>query len=69
MLLSRTIQISRVRNRFVGIEVFTTVAMKDVFFYPEDGGDMFLPNVGSLPTYTMPHPRRLHSSEMILFEQ
>jgi hypothetical protein len=32
------------------------------FFYPEDGGDTFLRNVGSYKTYTAPHPRRRHSS-------
>jgi hypothetical protein len=29
------------------------------FFYPEDGGDMLLRNVGSHKIYTSPHPRRL----------
>jgi hypothetical protein len=28
------------------------------FFYPEDGSDMFLRNVGSHKIYTTPHPRR-----------
>jgi hypothetical protein len=33
------------------------------FFYPEDGGDTFLRNVGSFHRiYTTPHPRRRHSS-------
>jgi hypothetical protein len=32
------------------------------FFYPEDGGDTFLRNVGSYKTYAAPHPRRRHSS-------
>jgi hypothetical protein len=32
------------------------------FFYPEDGGDTFLQNVGSHKIYTAPHPRRRHSS-------
>jgi hypothetical protein len=32
------------------------------FFYPEDGGDMFLRNVGSHKIYTAPHLRRRHSS-------
>jgi hypothetical protein len=32
------------------------------FFYPEDGGDMFLRNVGTHKIYTAPHPRRRHSS-------
>jgi hypothetical protein len=31
-------------------------------FYPEDGGDTFLRNVGSHKIYTTPHPRRRHSS-------
>jgi hypothetical protein len=33
------------------------------FFYPEDGGDTFLRNVGSHKIYTAPHPRRRHSSQ------
>jgi hypothetical protein len=33
------------------------------FFYPEDGGDSILRNVGSIDhIYTAPHPRRRHSS-------
>jgi hypothetical protein len=32
------------------------------FFYPEDGGDTFLRNVGSHKIYTEPHPRIRHSS-------
>jgi hypothetical protein len=33
------------------------------FFYPEDGGDTILRNVGSIDhIYTAPHPRRRHSS-------
>jgi hypothetical protein len=35
------------------------------FFYPEDGGDTFLRNVGSYKIYTAPHPKRQHSSERI----
>jgi hypothetical protein len=32
------------------------------FFYPEDGGDTILLNVGSIDhIYTAPHPRRRHS--------
>jgi hypothetical protein len=31
-------------------------------FYPEDGGDTFLRNIGSHTIYTAPHPRRRHSS-------
>jgi hypothetical protein len=33
------------------------------FFYPEDGGDTFLRNVGSHKSYTAPHPEDgiLHS--------
>jgi hypothetical protein len=34
------------------------------FFYPEDGGDTFLRNIGSHKIYTAPHPTRRHSSEM-----
>jgi hypothetical protein len=38
------------------------------FFYPEDGGDTFLRNVGSHKIYTAPHPRRRHSSNLHTFE-
>jgi hypothetical protein len=34
-----------------------------VFFYPEDGGDTFLQNVGSYKIYTAPLPRRPYSSQ------
>jgi hypothetical protein len=37
------------------------------FFYPEDGGDTFLRNVGSHKIYTAPHPRRRHSSYSLLW--
>jgi hypothetical protein len=36
------------------------------FFYPEDGGDTFLRNVGSHMIYTAPHPRRRNSSLITL---
>jgi hypothetical protein len=32
------------------------------FFYPEDGGDTFLRNVGSHKIYTAPNPRIRHPS-------
>jgi hypothetical protein len=32
------------------------------FFYPEDGGDTFLQNIGSHKIYNGPHSRRRHSS-------
>jgi hypothetical protein len=35
------------------------------FFYPEDGGDTFLRNVGSHKTYTAPHPRRRRSPHFL----
>jgi hypothetical protein len=35
------------------------------FFYPEDGGDTFLRNIGSHKNYTVPHPRKRHSSGRI----
>jgi hypothetical protein len=39
------------------------------FFYPEDGGDMILRNVGSIDhIYTAPHPRRRHSSTYMKFK-
>jgi hypothetical protein len=38
------------------------------FFYPEDGDDTFLWNLGSFHwIYTTPHPRRRHSSYLPLF--
>jgi predicted RNA binding protein YcfA (HicA-like mRNA interferase family) len=40
--------------------VWTDVSEKciAVIFYPEDGGDTFLRNVGSHKNYPAPHPRR-----------
>jgi hypothetical protein len=38
------------------------------FFYPEEGGDTFLWNVSSNKIYTVPHPRRRHSSNIILID-
>jgi hypothetical protein len=37
--------------------------MKNAVFWapPEDGGDIFLRNVGLHKIYTAPHPRRRHS--------
>jgi hypothetical protein len=51
--------------------IFTTtlVARSRIFpffFYPEDGGDMFLRNVGLYNIYTAPHPRRRHSSNVVI---
>jgi hypothetical protein len=37
------------------------------FFYLEDEGDTFLLNVGSHKNYTAPHPRKRHSSIVLLF--
>jgi hypothetical protein len=37
------------------------------FFYPEDGGDTFLRNVGSHKIYTAPHPTRRHSTNSFWF--
>jgi hypothetical protein len=44
--------------------VFSDVApcIASVFIYPEDGGDMFLRNIGLHNIYKAPHPRRRHSS-------
>jgi hypothetical protein len=40
------------------------------FFYPEDGGDMFLRNVGSFHRiYMAPHPRSRHSSRYTTFPE
>jgi hypothetical protein len=38
------------------------------FFYPLNGGDMLLRNVGSHKKYTAPHPKIRHSSLGILLE-
>jgi hypothetical protein len=35
------------------------------FFYPEDGGDTFLRNVGSHKICTAPHPRKRHASTLV----
>jgi hypothetical protein len=35
-----------------------TLFFTDGLFYPEDGGDTFLVNVGSYKTHTAPRPRR-----------
>jgi hypothetical protein len=37
------------------------------FFYPEDGSDTFLRNVGSHKICMAPHPRRRHSSSFLFF--
>jgi hypothetical protein len=36
-------------------------------FHPEDGGDKFLQNIGSDKTHTVPHPRRWHSSFIMVY--
>jgi hypothetical protein len=36
------------------------------FFYPEDGSDAFIRNVGSHKKYTGPHPRKRHSTSTLL---
>jgi hypothetical protein len=47
---------------------FTLVLAEKFFFDPEDGGDMFLRNVGCISTdYTASHPRRWHSLLIYLF--
>jgi hypothetical protein len=44
------------------------LVLAEIFFDPEDKGDMFLRNVGCIPTdYTASHPRRLYSFEIELF--
>jgi hypothetical protein len=39
--------------------------------YPvsEDGGNMFLRNVGLSPKYTLMHPRRLYSAVLVEFAE
>jgi hypothetical protein len=63
-------------SHFIGFEVFTAVVMKSInfwdmtpcacqtyFFDPEDGGDMFLRNVGcNSMDYTASYPSRWYSS-------
>jgi hypothetical protein len=55
--------------RSVRFEVFAAVTMRNAVFwdvapcrssgyYPEDGDNKFLRNVGSHKIYTAPHPRR-----------
>jgi hypothetical protein len=40
-------------------QVASILLLAEIFFDPEDGGDMFLRNVGSISTdYTASHPRR-----------
>jgi hypothetical protein len=47
---------------------FHTGFLLGLFFYPEDGGDMFLRNVGWLSTdYTTLNPRKWYSSYIFLF--
>jgi hypothetical protein len=49
---------------------FTLVSFSVYFFYCEDGGDMFLRNVGWHSTdYTALYPRRWHSSNWLLFSR
>jgi hypothetical protein len=36
------------------------------YFYPEDGGDTLLRNVGSHKIYTAPHPWRRYASSVIM---
>jgi hypothetical protein len=40
----------------------TIATIKGRVFYPEDGGDTFLRNVGSRNIYTAPQPRRRNFS-------
>jgi hypothetical protein len=55
---------SCVNRRFGGTSAATCSGwfLARGFFYPEDGGDIFLRNVGSHKIYTAPHPRRRYSS-------
>jgi hypothetical protein len=41
----------------ISVRIYFMVAL---FFYPEDGGDMFFRNVGISPIYTVLQPRRIH---------
>jgi hypothetical protein len=61
-------QVSTINSpAFVGFEVFTLV-LRSRIFYPEDGGDTILRNIGSIDhIYTAPHPRRRHFSALLLF--
>jgi hypothetical protein len=46
-----------------------TLVPRSQIFYPEDGGDTVLRNVGSQKIYTASRPRRQHSSKYISFDQ
>jgi hypothetical protein len=39
------------------------------FFYPEDGDDTLLRNVGPYKIYTAPYPRRRHSSGIYMINK
>jgi hypothetical protein len=59
VLEERVVYIIRVRRIS---EAGTLAVSSDGYFYPDDGGDMFLRNVGSYKSHTMSHPRRWNSS-------
>jgi hypothetical protein len=48
---------SCVNRCFGGTSMRFTLVPRSRIFYPEDGGDTFLRNVGSNKIYTAPHPR------------
>jgi hypothetical protein len=52
----------QVRNQREQVAAVCSWFLARRFFYPEDGGDAFLRNVGSHTIYMVPHPRRRHSS-------
>jgi hypothetical protein len=51
----------RIASIFMAAPAHVDSSLAD-FFYPEDGGDTLLRNVGSHKIYTASHPRRSHSS-------
>jgi hypothetical protein len=64
-LFSDTLSLQRIRNSHSGDGCYLPHArfLLDSFLHPEDGGDMFLRNVGCLSAdYTAFYPRRKNSS-------
>jgi hypothetical protein len=52
----------KIRERGTSVSRWQAPAHARGFFYPEDGGDIFLRYVGLHNIYTAPHPRRRRTS-------